>query len=354
MISSTNESGFSMSHRCGSALVCLVAVLASSTVFAQSDRVRTTKGTETGEVTKMTAIGVTVTRGSTTKEVPVTEIRSVQFADEPSELTQARVNARNGGYQSALKKLRGVGGDIANPYVKQDLAFYRAYCLGKLALLGEGDPTSAGRELNKFRQQNQQSFHYLDCLELLGDLLAAAGRFPQAEKMYAEMARAPFPAYKARAGVLTGRALQSQDKHDEAVRRFDTAIGVAGQGPENKSQRLAAQLGKAVSLSATGKVDQGVKLAQQVIRDADPEDQVLLAQAYAALGACYREGGKAKDALFAYLRVDLLFANVPSAHAEALFNLATLWESIGKPQQARQARNTLKQQYAASSWAKKL
>ncbi|MEM6330018.1 MAG: tetratricopeptide repeat protein [Planctomycetota bacterium] len=344
------------SHTAAAASILLL--LASAGVAgAQNDRVRTRSGAETGEIVKMTALGVTLRRGSISKEVPVSEIQSVQFGAEPSELTQARVNARNGDYRKALGKLTalgGAGGD--NPYVKQELAFYLAFCRAKLALL-EGDAgaiAAAGRELNTFRQQGKQNLHYLESLELLGDLLAASGRFPQAEQMYAEVARAPFPAYKTRAGVLVGKSLQSQGKHAEAIARLDAAIKLAGDAPETSPQRRQAMLAKAVSLAATGEVDRGVDLVQQVLRGADPTEARLLARAYNTLGACYREGGKAKDALFAYLHVDLLFASVPESHAEALYHLTDLWRQAGKPKEAQEARARLEQRYASSTWAKKL
>lgn len=333
------------------ATLCSAAPVAN----AQNDRVRTSKGTESGEVTKVSATEVTVSKGSVSKQIPVSEIESVQFGDEPSELRQARVNARNGDYRSALDTLRAVNvRDIANPFVQKELEFYKAYSQAKLALMGEGDVAAAGRDLNTFAKQNKQNHHYFQAMELLGDLLVAAGRYGPAERMYLELAKAPFPVYKARAAVLVGQALQGQDKHAEAIEKFDAALRIVGDAPEGKSQSLAAKLGKAVSLSASGDVDAGVAAVQAVLRDAEPEQDQLLATAYAALGSCYLKAGREKDALFAYLHVDLLFANVPELHAEALFHLASLWESTGKPQQAREARATLKQRYASSSWAQKL
>ncbi|MEM6798884.1 MAG: hypothetical protein AAF589_05165 [Planctomycetota bacterium] len=332
-----------------------LAAVTPRSALAQNDSVRTTKGTEAGEVEKMSAVGVTLKRGSVSKNIPVSEIESVRFADEPSELTQARVNARNGGYRTALNKLSGVNAaGIVNPYIKQELAFYKAYCQARLALLGEEDLTAAGRDLNTFRQNGKQNFHYLQAVELLGDLLASSGRYSQAEKMYAEVAKAPFPAYKVRANVLVGRSLQGQDKHAEAIQRFEAAIRLGGEDAEEKSQQLEAQLGKAVSLAATGKIGQGVKLVQQVLAAADPAQDRLLARAYNALGACYVQGGKSKDALFAFLHVDLLFANVPESHAEALYHLVALWQETGKPQESKQAREKLETRYASSAWAKKL
>ena len=326
----------------------------ASIATAQNDRVRTAAGAEAGKVTGMTKTEVTVRRGSTDKTLQVSEIEGVQFAGEPSELTQARVNARNGGYRVAAEKLASLDASrVKEPYIRQEIEFYQAFCQAKLALLGEADIKAAGSKLNAFVRDNPNNYHYFQARQLLGDLLVSAGLYSSAEKMYAELARAPWPAYKMRAGVLVGRALQAQEKHAEALQRFDSALAVTDDSPIGKSQKLAAQLGKGVSLAATGKVDEGVKLVETVIRDADPADEQLLAEAYNAQGSCYVQAGKAKEALFAFLHVDLMFANSPEAHAEALYNLAPLWEKAGKPQEARAARQTLKERYASSTWAKK-
>ena len=93
-------------------------------------------------------------------------------------------------------------------------------------------------------------------------------------------------------------------------------------------------------------------MVEQVIKDADPEQKELHARAYNALGSCYQRAGQAKDALLAYLHVDVLYSSVPDAHAEALANLATLWRSIGQESRAREARQVLEQRYANSKWAK--
>jgi len=55
----------------------------------------------------------------------------------------------------------------------------------------------------------------------------------------------------------------------------------------------------------------------------------------------------------AFLHVDLLFARFPEQHAEALSKLATLWTEVDQAERAAQARNTLKEKYPESEWAKK-
>jgi tetratricopeptide (TPR) repeat protein len=346
-------------HGIRPAALCLsfvvAAILGPRTVFGQgADRIRLTKGSsEAGEIQEMTPLEVTIARGSAgITKVPVNEISSIIFKGEPAQLTQARINAR-GGYQTAIERLGEIDRQaIDRDFVRQDVEFYEAYCTAKLALAGNGSIADAGRLVGSFVRNHRQNYHYLEAVEVLGDLLVAAGRFDMAVAQYAELAKAPWTEFKVRSAVLVGRALAAQGKHADAIRQFDSALADAGSAAETKSQRLAAILGKAVSLAETGGTDQAVKMIEEVIRDADPEDAALHALAYNALGRCYEQANRTKDALLAFLHVDVLYASQADAHAEALSRLAVLWESVGQEGRARDARQLLKERYSGSRWAK--
>jgi tetratricopeptide (TPR) repeat protein len=173
-----------------------------------------------------------------------------------------------------------------------------------------------------------------------------------AQLQYAELAKAPWPEYQMRAAVAIGRTLQLQDKHAEAVQKFDSVLKMSDDNDAAKAQKLSATLGKAVSLAATSPVDDAVKMIEDVIQNADPEQKEIQAQAYNALGTCYEKAGKSKDALLAFLHVDLLYNTVPDAHAEALSHLIPLWSAVGQEARAREARQTLQEKYANTRWAK--
>jgi tetratricopeptide (TPR) repeat protein len=151
--------------------------------------------------------------------------------------------------------------------------------------------------------------------------------------------------------VLIGRSLQAQGKHPEAIQQFDAALAIIDDGPDSQNQRLAATLGKAVSLAESGGGEEAVGIIEKVIHDADPQQKELHARAYNALGRCYEKAGKTKDALLAYLHVDVLYSNVPEAHAEALAQLVPLWKAIGQEERAREARQLLEDRYGKSRWA---
>ena len=77
----------------------------------------------------------------------------------------------------------------------------------------------------------------------------------------------------------------------------------------------------------------------------------MQAQAYNTLGTALRKAGKPQDALLAFLHVDVLYFASAEDHAEALANLAQLWNEVQKPERAAQALQTLKTRYKNSRWA---
>ena len=334
--------------------IALWSTAAPATAQGASDRIRLTRGNEAGEITAMTPLNVTLRKGTGTGDaIPVNTIRSIVFNNEPAELSQARVSAINGAYKNSLDALQKIdAANVRRDIIKQDVEYYKAWCAAKLALSGDGEIGEAGRQLNSFVRAYPQNFHYLAAVEMMGDLLMASGRYENAEKQYAELAQAPWPDYKIRAAVAVGRTLQAQKKHPEAIRRFDAALAITGDGPDAQSQHLSATLGKAVSLAETGGGVEAVNIIEKVIHDADPQEKELHARAYNALGTCYCKAGKTKDALLAFLHVDVLYNSVPEAHAEALAQLVPLWKQVGQDERARESRQLLDERYGGSRWAK--
>jgi len=342
--------------RFGSVLAAVLCWLVSGIAVAQgiADRVRLVRGNEIGEIAEMTPFHVKLKKGATgDRDIAVNEIKTVQFSSEPSELSQARLNAANGAYDNALGLLAKINIDkVDRDFIKQDIEFYKSWCAAKLALAGKGEIGNAGRQLNAFVRTYPTNFHYLAARETMGDLLMAGGGYSKAEAQYAELAAAPWADYKMRAAVAVGRSLQAQKKHTEAIQQFDAALATTGDVAEAQNERLAATLGKAVSLAETGGAEQAVGMIEKVIHDADPQQKELHARAYNALGTCYEKAGKSKEALLAFLHVDVLYNTVPEAHAEALSHLTSLWKAIGQDERARESRQTLTDRYGGSRWAK--
>jgi hypothetical protein len=342
-------------------LVCTLLALATLAAPAWGlDSVRTTKGTTiNGTLQEMTPREV-VLKGNNGGEnrIPVGEIESIKFQGEPPQLNVARSAALAGRLEEAQRQLEKVAQDgkgLDRAEVQQDLHYWQAFCAARLALAGSGDVLAAGKQMRDFLQKYPNNYHLLTANEILGDLLAAIEKYDLAQQHYAAVEKlATSNDVKMRARVAQGSALVSEAKWSEALAAFEGALTLAAaeSNPQIDRQKNLANLGKAVCLAALGKPDEGIQIAEGIIAAGDPEQADLFARAYNALGTCLRKAGRSKDALLAFLHVDVLYSSEPTAHAEALKNLTQLWAEIGNPQRAAEAQEVLQTRYANSRWAK--
>jgi tetratricopeptide (TPR) repeat protein len=324
---------------------------------AADDRVRLVSGsTQSGRIADMDSTSVSLEQGSGagTKKIPVNEIEFIHFEDEPLDLRNAKGQVLLGHWREAAALLNRIKNEPSRPETLQDLQFYKALCGAKLALAGRQDVPEAGRLMRAFVDANPSSFHYYQASETIGDLLAAIGQYPAAADYYGRLRAAPWPDYKMRAGVAIGGTLLAQGKSKEALAVFDEVIANDAEGDAAERQRVAARLAKARALVGLKKPDEALRLIDEIIKGADANDTRLLARAYTALGTAQRAAGRTTEALLSFLRVDQLYSAEPEAHAESLANLAELWTERHMIERARRARQTLRERYKDSPWAKKI
>jgi tetratricopeptide (TPR) repeat protein len=336
------------------AILTLAAWLTAMATARAIDTVKTGKTSVAGEVTAMTSENVTVKTPQGDVVKPVNQITAIVFEGEPTQLNLARVAISSGRYEDALASLEKIDtGKIEKAFITQDIEFYKASCAGRLALRGTGAIRDAGRQMALFVNRNGNNYHWLQANELVGDLLVANGQFAAAEPYYGALAKTPWPEYQMRAGVAIGRAMLAQGKPAEAMKAFEQVIAteVKEQDTVGQTQRMLGELGKARCLAEGADKDAAIKLAQEIIAKADPENVAVQAQAYNTLGTALRKAGKPQEALLAFLHVDVLYFSSAEDHAEALANLAQLWNEVQKPERAAQALQTLKTRYKNSRWA---
>ncbi len=318
------------------------------------DRVQTKKGQLNGTIESVSPTEVVLRRrGKANETIAVNEIAFIQYDGEDPKMAVARKGAIDGRYKAALATLNKLAQSQASrPEIAQDIKYYQAFCAAKLALSGVGDIKDAGKQLRAFVEGNPQTYHLYEAYEVLGDLFVAVDAFGPAQEFYDRVASAPWPDYKMRAFVAKGRALRAQKKFPEAQQAFEAAIAMKDD-PTTAAVRRAALLGKAACMTDRSQYEEAITLVEDVIAGAaSVEDAAIHAEAYTTLGNCYRQAGRQKDALLAFLHVDLLYPGFPRQHAEALANLTDLWNELGQRKRAQEASQILQERYQNSPWAK--
>jgi len=336
-----------------SLMVMTALFLAFAVVGQAADAIKTTRSTLTimGTINSVSAQKVVIeTRNGSEKTIPVNEIASIAFEGEPSILKAARTGIAAKNYEKVLTEMQKVQLDSdARKEIQQDFEFYKAVCVARMAIAGEGEVLPAARMVNSFLMNQADSYHYYEACELMGDLAVANGSYDRAADFYGKLLATPWPNYHVRAGLATGRAFLAERKPAEALGAFEKALAV--ETKDGDIEHAMAMAGKAQCLAETGKPEEAVKLAQEVIDKISSEEVDVHAAAYVAMGTAYRALKKPKEAMMAFLHVDLLYNSSADAHAQALANLVHVWNDLQQPDRAERARETLNDQYKNSPWA---
>jgi Flp pilus assembly protein TadD len=335
-------------------LVVVWAVAWPSSAHAQ-DRVYPKRDTvASGKIIELTPATVKITVRSKEQAYEMGDVRKISFDGEPNTLDRARESVLQGEYEQALDEVKKIPLDsLPNPLIKQDVAFYRFYCEGRLALAGSGDKGAAANGLIAIVRDNGKTHHLYEISELLGELEMSAGRPDQAARYFNVLTTAKSADTKALGDYRMGEVQLSQGKHAEAKVLFQKLIAANSTSPEMVRLKYLAEVGLAVSDNLAGNSQEALTKLDGLAQQLDSTDQPLFARINNARGACYAALGKTNQALLSYLQTDLLFFTDGETHAEALYHLTQLWPKAGQPARAAEAKARLSSQYASSTWANK-
>src|SRR5688572_10356231 len=192
----------------------------------------------------MTRDKVTLEAGAVSREIAVKDIVRITFKEDPLELSNARNHVLQKKYNEALtelKKLDGQRGD--RPYVRQDIEYYKALCLCRLAMSEGGDKAAASDAMLAFVTRAPQSYHFYEAAEVLGDLAMASGKWADAARYYGPIASAKWPDYQLRANYAIGRALIGEKQYEQALEKFQTVINSGESTAEALRQKSLAGVG---------------------------------------------------------------------------------------------------------------
>lgn len=329
-----------------------VVIGSAGTAFAvdqvtrRSDRV-----TFRGEITAMSIESITIgLSNGQTQVIPVSDILSVRFDMEPSLLAQAQSNERSGALDVALEKFKSVQKEYNgnDKRVIADIEFLIARTMVKQALADPEKVPAAIAAIRKFREENKSNFRYFEALLLESSL--ATG--PDAQALLKEVQMSPVRGYQLEAGVRLGQLLLNGDDAEAALKAFQEVIDQSAEDPSSSTAQFDGLLGKAECQQKQGRTDEAIATLDGIISRASESQSQTLARAWILKGDCFRAQNLPKDALMAYLHVDVLYPSEPAAHAEALYHLTSLWAPAGHQDRSDEAMARLSEKYPNSPWTK--
>lgn len=350
---------FRSTSRTGLLCVTLLSVVIPAAAVLRADEVkrRGEKSATKGDITGASPAEITLKpRTGSPIKIPVGDIERVKFDSEPASLNLARSSESNGQLDRALEGYEKAKAENqqSNPLLKADIDFLIARVTASLAFGDSTKVDDAIAKLDAFKNSNANSFRLYESLDLLGRLYTQKNDVVKAREVFLQLGNSPLKTHQMAAKVAEGRLLLLEENLDGALSAFETVAGMQAAGPAEQTRQQEAVLGKATVLQKQKKYDEAVAVLDNVIQQAAAQETRIQAEAYLRQGDCYREQQKVKDAVLAYLHVDVLFPAEKALHAESLFNLANLWGPAGHQDRAAEATARLTSEYPNSAWAKKL
>lgn len=336
-------------------LATLVSLSTASTALCQSrDRVFLSKGgaAPAGAIAERTKDQVVIeTASGKVQNYPTNDIVRIVFDGEPTQLSRAKDSIGQGQFDQATKELSEVAvSSLTSEDMKEDYYFYKFYLDGALALVGKGNPEQASKALLQWAAKYRNSHNFYKASEMLGDLALASGTPDQAVKYYGVLTNTNFADLRFKGSYLQGKSLMLSGKYAEATEKLNAVAQEKVADPASlKLQKLAAVTAIRCE-AATGNVASALQKLEAMVDQGDSTDAVLFAELYSAIGSIFLSQGDEYEALLSYLKIDMMYSSQPDPHAEALYNLSKLWEKVGDPLKATDAKSRLAKLYPTSPW----
>jgi tetratricopeptide (TPR) repeat protein len=338
--------------------VCAVTILACILPASAFDTVhRKSGGRAAGKITGVTKTEITV-KPSTGAEVtiPANDVASVEWDDATGDLKLGLSDENGGRFDSALTRVTKSQKEssTSNDALKIEFEFLIARINARQALADPSKRDNAIKLLQAAQKSAANHFRYYEAVSLLGQVQLAAKDYAGARASFDQLAQAPWNDVKLAAKINQGRVLMGEDKAEEATKLFEEAISTAGDSGAEKARRYEAMLGKARALILQSRHEEALKDLDEVTTKAPADDTPVQAEAYVLQGNAMQSLGRNKEAVLAYLHVDILFPRESGAHAESLYHMAKLWKTVQAPERGLEAEAKLQSSYPNSEWTKKL
>jgi tetratricopeptide (TPR) repeat protein len=320
--------------RVAAGTVVVLLVLSQARSADALDRIerKSTSTPAQGDVTDVSRTAVTVTsRTKPAEQIPANDIVSIRWDGEPAALNLHRNDEAGGrldraltGYTAVLQEV-----DQTKRNLRADVEFLIARTVAKLALADPAKLEEAAQKLDAFRTANPTSYRYFEALDYLGRVRVAQNDTEKANAVFQLLGEAPWPEYQMSGKLAAAEMRLSAGQVDEALADYESVLKTSNEGAAGQEQRRQATLGKAAALSKKQQHDEAAKLIESLIYDLPLDNTQLQAKSYMRLGEVRDAQGKTKEAVLAYLHVDVLFPSEKPLHAESLYHLARLWACLG-------------------------
>ncbi len=284
--------------------------------------------------------------------IPTADVKNLRYGQRSMNYLNASNLFRQGRYAEALPKFEAALKEAGKiKWLGQYATFYKAECLAHLAekdAKRRPQAVAAYKELvAKFPKSRFLPNAYIG----LARVYQAAGQTAQMEAAVKKLD----PAKLGKQWTLErrrweARVLEAKKQYAEAAKQY----ALLAQEAEKAKDMAAADralLNQGRCLLLAKQKDKGEDILFRL--GARSNDEAIKAAAFNALGDHFWADGNVYEALFAYLRVAVLYLDEPEENAKALYWAAKCFQKRGERGRANELLAELKREHPDSPWAKK-
>ncbi len=309
-----------------------------------------------GSISAMSKTDVTIKRLQGDETIAANDLAAIEWDGGGPTLKLGYPEENSGQYELATKSFQKAKSEAKSPspFLAGEYEYVLARVLARQALTDPDKREQAIQKLMAAQKAYPEHVRFYESALFLSQVQLAAKDFEGLHKTIEILKKAPWNDVKLAAQITESRALVSEGKIEDAIAGFEAVANSAGDSPVELARKYEAQLGQARGLILQTKLDEALKILEAVVEKASAEETAVLAEAYVLEGQALSRLGRNKEAALAYLHVDVLFPREANFHAEALYQLSSLWKLVQQPDRSVEAAGKLVQIYPHSEWRKKL
>ncbi|MDO5580735.1 MAG: hypothetical protein Q4G69_06340 [Planctomycetia bacterium] len=290
--------------------------------------------------------------------IPTVFITAIQYDSEPTELTTARLLIQTSLYREALEKLTELDADTlakSSANIQQEAVYLRLLAKGNSLLINstlsdrKSESLKTGREIAAFLDSAPRNVHCYELADLGGRIFLLAESPEEARLSFDRMIKAGAPEVRFAGLLQIGEILLRAGEIENAQRCFNEVLCWDKTSSEQvEEQKLFAKIGNAEALALKKSEKDSIDLFHDLIRTTNSSNVELWARMYNGLGTALLHQQRNREALLAFLHVDLLYSQAKGEHVRALRSLYHLWNRQKRTDRANEVLKTLEQKYEIS------
>jgi len=345
---------------CAATVACLSATTLRA---ADTASLTTTKnvpytGTVISDEYEKVVIEVTKTDRATGKKkkekvsVPAGEVRKIKYSPTSLPYINGESFFRQGRYKEALAKFdEALKAEAKTKWVGQYARFYRGQCLGKMAEADKKQAAAALKAYGDLIAKHPKSRFLPDAYLGMASVYHVAGNHGKMGETLKKLDPAKFGSRWAIKRKLWDATLLEAKKQYDLAQKAYAVLAVEAEKAKDRSLKEEALLSQGRCLLLAKKIAPGEDLLFKLGKDSPDEN--TKAKAFNTLGDGFWARKEYNEALFAYLRVAVLYLDEPEERPKALYWAGKCFEKRGDKTRAKEQRDELKREYKDSPWAKK-